>query len=198
MSGHQFLNPAGLAPPRGFSHGAVPAEGRTLYIAGQTGHHEDMTLDDGLVEQFAHACGSVAAVIDGSRRGSDRSGLDDHLHHRRAGLPARVWARSGRLIVRCSASISRRWPSSVWRSCSTPRPRSSWFASPWSLLDCRPTLPEAHPQCGTGFSSVASSQPRANRRRSAGAAAPGKCLLSEQVEQSIDVFLVLIDPEPDS
>jgi enamine deaminase RidA (YjgF/YER057c/UK114 family) len=64
MIGHQFLNPAGLAPPRGFSHGAVPAEGRTLYIAGQTGHYEDMTLDDGLVEQFANACRSVAAVVE--------------------------------------------------------------------------------------------------------------------------------------
>lgn len=63
MSGHQFLNPRGLAPSRGFSHGALPAEGRTLYIAGQTGHHEDMTLDDGLVEQFARACRSVAKVI---------------------------------------------------------------------------------------------------------------------------------------
>ena len=63
MSSHQFLNPEGLAPPRGFSHGAIPAEGRTLYIAGQTGHHEDMTLDDGLVEQFARACQSVARVI---------------------------------------------------------------------------------------------------------------------------------------
>jgi enamine deaminase RidA (YjgF/YER057c/UK114 family) len=64
MSGHEFLKPAGLAPPRGFSHGAIPSEGRTLYIAGQTGHHEDMTLDDGLVEQFAHACRAVAAVIE--------------------------------------------------------------------------------------------------------------------------------------
>jgi enamine deaminase RidA (YjgF/YER057c/UK114 family) len=63
MSGHQFLNPAGLGPARGFSHGAVPSEGKTLYIAGQTGHHEDMRLDDGLVEQFANACRSVAAVI---------------------------------------------------------------------------------------------------------------------------------------
>jgi enamine deaminase RidA (YjgF/YER057c/UK114 family) len=63
MSNHQFLNPEGLAPARGFSHGAIPAEGRTLYIAGQTGHHEDMTLDDGLVEQFARACQSVAKVI---------------------------------------------------------------------------------------------------------------------------------------
>lgn len=63
MSGHQFLDPEGLAPARGFSHGAIPAEGRTLYIAGQTGHHEDMTLDEELVVQFAHACRSVAAVI---------------------------------------------------------------------------------------------------------------------------------------
>ena len=110
MSGHQFLNPVGLAPARGFSHGALPGEGRTLYIAGQTGHYEDMTLDDGLVEQFARACHSVAVVIDRSRRGSDRSGLDDDLHHRRSGLPRRAWARSGRLIARCSASISRRWP----------------------------------------------------------------------------------------
>ena len=63
MSGHQFLNPDGLSPARGFSHGAIPASGRTLYIAGQTGHHQDMTLDAGLVEQFARACQSVAAVI---------------------------------------------------------------------------------------------------------------------------------------
>jgi enamine deaminase RidA (YjgF/YER057c/UK114 family) len=63
VRGHQFLNPEGLAPARGFSHGAIPAEGRTLYIAGQTGHQEDMTLDDGLVEQFARACQSVAQVI---------------------------------------------------------------------------------------------------------------------------------------
>ncbi|MGH3666772.1 MAG: RidA family protein [Acidimicrobiia bacterium] len=63
MSGHQFLNPVGLAPARGFSHAALPGEGKTLYIAGQTGHHEDMSLDDGLVEQFARACQSVAMVI---------------------------------------------------------------------------------------------------------------------------------------
>ena len=63
MSGHQFLNPVSLAPARGFSHGSLPGEGRTLYIAGQTGHHEDMTLDEGLVEQFARACHSVAVVI---------------------------------------------------------------------------------------------------------------------------------------
>jgi len=63
MSGHRFLNPDGMAPARGFSHGSVPAAGDTLYIAGQTGHHEDMSIDEGLVEQFARACRSVARVI---------------------------------------------------------------------------------------------------------------------------------------
>ena len=41
MSDHQFLNPEGMTPARGFSHGAIPAGGKTLYIAGQTGHYED-------------------------------------------------------------------------------------------------------------------------------------------------------------
>ena len=52
-----------MAPARGFSHGAIPAGGETVYIAGQTGHYEDMTIDEGLVEQFAQACRSVAQVI---------------------------------------------------------------------------------------------------------------------------------------
>ncbi len=64
MSDHRFLNPGDMAPARGFSHGALPGEGRTLYIAGQTGHYLDLTIDDGLVDQFAQACRSVARVID--------------------------------------------------------------------------------------------------------------------------------------
>jgi len=63
MSDHQFLNPGDMAPAKGFSHGAMPGEGRTLYIAGQTGHHPDLTIDVGLVDQFARACQSVARVI---------------------------------------------------------------------------------------------------------------------------------------
>jgi len=63
MSGHRFLNPEGMLPARGFSHGALPTRGNTLYIAGQTGHHEDSTLDPGLVDQFAQACRSVVGVI---------------------------------------------------------------------------------------------------------------------------------------
>jgi enamine deaminase RidA (YjgF/YER057c/UK114 family) len=63
MSRHEFLNPDGLAAARGFSHGALASDGRTLYIAGQTGHHSDQSIDDGLVDQFAQACRSVASVI---------------------------------------------------------------------------------------------------------------------------------------
>jgi enamine deaminase RidA (YjgF/YER057c/UK114 family) len=64
MSRHHLFDPDGLTPPYGFSHGALSAVGRTLYIAGQTGHHPDLSIDDGLVEQFAQACRAVARVIE--------------------------------------------------------------------------------------------------------------------------------------
>jgi enamine deaminase RidA (YjgF/YER057c/UK114 family) len=64
MSDHRFLSPEDMAPARGFSHGAIPAEGNTLYIAGQTGHHQDSSIEHDLVDQFAQACRSVARVID--------------------------------------------------------------------------------------------------------------------------------------
>lgn len=52
-----------MAPAVGFSYGVVPADGRTLYIAGLTGHNEDGSIDEGLVDQFGTACASVARVI---------------------------------------------------------------------------------------------------------------------------------------
>lgn len=64
MTRHHMFDPEGLAPAIGFSHGAIAAEGNSLYIAGQTGHHADMTIDEGLIPQFASACGSVAKVIE--------------------------------------------------------------------------------------------------------------------------------------
>ena len=63
MSRHLFLNPDGLAPAKGFSHGALASDGRVLHIAGQTGHHADESIDEGLVDQFALACVAVAGVI---------------------------------------------------------------------------------------------------------------------------------------
>ena len=53
-----------MPPGVGFSLGSVAVGGRTVYIAGQTGHHPDLTIDEGLVEQFAVACRAVARVID--------------------------------------------------------------------------------------------------------------------------------------
>lgn len=64
MSRHHLFNPDDLTPPYGFSHGALATSGRTLYVAGQTGHHPDLSIDEGLVDQFAVACRSVARVIE--------------------------------------------------------------------------------------------------------------------------------------
>ena len=63
MTRHEFFNPEGMAPATGFSYGAIPAEGNTLYVAGQTGHYPDLTVDEGIVEQFARACALLAHVI---------------------------------------------------------------------------------------------------------------------------------------
>lgn len=64
LSRHQLFNPEGMPPATGFSYGAVAAEGRVLQLAGMTGHHADGSIDDGLVDQFAQACSSVARVLE--------------------------------------------------------------------------------------------------------------------------------------
>jgi len=60
---HRLIDPEEMPPARGFSHGAVAGSGTTVYIAGQTGHYPALTIDEGLVDQFAQACRSVAHVI---------------------------------------------------------------------------------------------------------------------------------------
>ncbi|REK17502.1 MAG: RidA family protein [Actinobacteria bacterium] len=57
------INPEGLPDPSGFSHGMLSSGGRLLHVAGETGHHEDLSLDEGFVAQFARACSNVAAVV---------------------------------------------------------------------------------------------------------------------------------------
>jgi len=64
MSGHQLLDPGGMTPAIGFSRGIVAGEGSVVYVAGQTGHHPDESIDEGLVAQFAQACRSVGRVIE--------------------------------------------------------------------------------------------------------------------------------------
>lgn len=55
MSSHEFLNPASLLPGIGFSHVAVPAAGRTVYLAGQTAHQPDGTLQGDTMSEQAYA-----------------------------------------------------------------------------------------------------------------------------------------------
>ncbi len=64
MSRHHLFNPDDMAPAAGFSYGAVAAEGRTLHIAGLTGHGGDLSIDEGIVDQFSAACRAVASVIE--------------------------------------------------------------------------------------------------------------------------------------
>lgn len=64
MNRHRAFNPDGLAPAVGFSYGVMPAEGRTLYLAGMTGHRPDLSIDEGIVDQFRAACSSLARVIE--------------------------------------------------------------------------------------------------------------------------------------
>ncbi len=54
---HRFLDPEGMAPAVGFSHGVEARPGRLVFVAGQTGSGQ------GLVEQFAGACSNVAKVL---------------------------------------------------------------------------------------------------------------------------------------
>jgi enamine deaminase RidA (YjgF/YER057c/UK114 family) len=64
MGAHQFLNPERLAPPVGFSHVAVAAPGRLVFLAGETAHQADGILTGSTVaQQFAAAAENVAVAL---------------------------------------------------------------------------------------------------------------------------------------
>ena len=64
MGAHQFINPDGMMPPVGFSHVAVAAPGRLVFLAGQTAHQADGTVAGStMAEQFAAAIANVAAAL---------------------------------------------------------------------------------------------------------------------------------------
>ncbi|MGQ0848720.1 MAG: RidA family protein [Actinomycetota bacterium] len=52
-----------MPPAVGFSHVAIPDEGRLIFLAGQAGHHEDGSLDDTLIDQFGQACRNVERAL---------------------------------------------------------------------------------------------------------------------------------------
>lgn len=61
---HRFVSPLELPEAIGFSHVAVPARGQHIYLAGQSGHRADGTIDIGLLAQFAQACRNVSAALE--------------------------------------------------------------------------------------------------------------------------------------
>src|SRR3954468_19911652 len=61
---HRLVNPEAMLAPMGFSHAVVPADGRTVYLAGQTGHGPDGALaGPTLVEQFDRALANVVGAL---------------------------------------------------------------------------------------------------------------------------------------
>jgi enamine deaminase RidA (YjgF/YER057c/UK114 family) len=61
---HQFLNPDGLLPGKGFSHVAVPASGQLVMLAGQTAHGPDGRVQGrSMAEQFEAAARNIVTAL---------------------------------------------------------------------------------------------------------------------------------------
>jgi enamine deaminase RidA (YjgF/YER057c/UK114 family) len=61
---HRMLNPSTLPEPSGYSHAVVTGPGRLVFLAGQTGHRADGSIDDGVVAQFEQAVANVAVALE--------------------------------------------------------------------------------------------------------------------------------------
>ena len=69
-SSHQFVNPEGMAAARGFSHAVIPADGRTVYLAGQVAMDSTgVVVGDSFAEQFEVALANVLAALAGAGGG---------------------------------------------------------------------------------------------------------------------------------
>jgi enamine deaminase RidA (YjgF/YER057c/UK114 family) len=74
ISPHEFFNPDGMAPARGFSHAVLAAPGRTVYLAGQVAMDADgVVVGETFAEQFDVALGNVIAALAGA------GGAPEHL-----------------------------------------------------------------------------------------------------------------------
>lgn len=62
----EVLDPAGLAPPRGFNHGIAVDGGRLVFLAGQdaTGADGDIVAPSDLVGQFEQVLDNLSAVVE--------------------------------------------------------------------------------------------------------------------------------------
>jgi enamine deaminase RidA (YjgF/YER057c/UK114 family) len=97
---HRLVNPPGLAPPVGFSHAVVAAEGRTVYLGGQAGHDpEGRIVDGGLEAQFDRACANVVAALQACGGAPEHLvqvqifTLDAAAYRRAAGELGAIWRR---------------------------------------------------------------------------------------------------------
>ena len=64
-SAHKLINPTTLSPPLGFSHAAIAAPGRTIYLGGQTAHGSTGLIQGtDLVEQFGAAAANVVTALE--------------------------------------------------------------------------------------------------------------------------------------
>lgn len=64
-SPHEVVNPPSLAPPTGFAHAVRAADGRTVYLGGQTALGPDGVIRGGTItEQFAVAVANLRAALE--------------------------------------------------------------------------------------------------------------------------------------
>ena len=62
--GHEVVAPTGLAPAVGFSHAVVAAQGRLVFLAGQTAQDEAGVIrGQGMTEQFDRALANLLTVL---------------------------------------------------------------------------------------------------------------------------------------
>jgi enamine deaminase RidA (YjgF/YER057c/UK114 family) len=111
------VNPSSLAPPRGFSH-AVVAEGRVVFLAGQTGLDIDgKVVEGGLVAQFEQALSNLLVALEEAGGQPEQLtsmtiyivDMDDYLE--RASDLGRVWRRlvGSEYPAMAGIGISRLW-----------------------------------------------------------------------------------------
>jgi enamine deaminase RidA (YjgF/YER057c/UK114 family) len=60
---HEIFNPDTLSEPKGFAHALRAAEGRLVFLGGQTGHDAAGTIEADLVAQFDRACWNVVEAM---------------------------------------------------------------------------------------------------------------------------------------
>lgn len=64
MSPHEIVTAQGLAEPVGFAHAVVAAQGRTVYLGGQTAQGQDGAIvGSTMAEQFDQAAGNVVTAL---------------------------------------------------------------------------------------------------------------------------------------